>query len=461
MSPWPLRQSAVVFALVLAALPLVASGGSAVSASACSRSPGPVRSTSGVGKRVALTFDDGPTKFASQVLRILRQSNVRATFFVTGRAAVARPAQLRQVAAEGHLMAGHTYDHRYPHETPDGWTRGYMADQMVRTNRLISGVTGRPVCFFRPPGGYSSSGMYDAVRALDTAVVMWSIDTEDWKQPGTTTRAATSRIAGRATAGGAQTHPLVLFHDGKASHEPESRVSSNRSNTVAALPAVIAYYRAHGYRFVDLVGASGLPPEVTRLHLVATPKRVPAGGRSTLTGSVTATTGPVVDRPVTWSWRRRGTGSWQHGGSVRSGAQGGFRVTVRPLEDTEYRFTLPASSRYRPATGSVAVSAYTFPTAVTVTGPASITPGETAVVDISVTSNAVPRPGVTVGVTRTVQGATVVTRVTTDRAGRASFSDQPVTTSRYTFSVARALPYGPGSAVHDVAVGRSTAPEPE
>jgi hypothetical protein len=51
--------------------------------------------------------------------------------------------------------------------------------------------------------------------------------------------------------------------------------------------------------------------------------------------------------------------------------------------------------------------------------------------------------------------------VTTDRAGRASFSDQPVTTSRYTFSVARALSYGPGSAVHDVAVGRSTAPEPE
>jgi peptidoglycan/xylan/chitin deacetylase (PgdA/CDA1 family) len=114
MSPWPVRQFAVVFSLVPATLPLVASGGSAVSATACSRSPGPVRSTPGVGKRVALTFDDGPTKFASQVLRILRQSNVRATFFVTGRAAAARPAQLRQLAAGGHLMAGHTDDHRYP-----------------------------------------------------------------------------------------------------------------------------------------------------------------------------------------------------------------------------------------------------------------------------------------------------------------------------------------------------------
>ena len=234
MSPWPVRQFAVVFSLVPATLPLVASGGSAVSATACSRSPGPVRSTPGVGKRVALTFDDGPTKFASQVLRILRQSNVRATFFVTGRAAAARPAQLRQLAAEGHLMAGHTptitatprdggrLDPRL-HGRPDG-----AHEPAVQRCRRPAGV------LLRPAGGYSSSGTYDAVRAMHTAVMMWSIDTEDWKQPGATTREATRLIVGCATAGAAQTHPLVLFHDGKASHEPESQVSSNRSNTVAA-----------------------------------------------------------------------------------------------------------------------------------------------------------------------------------------------------------------------------------
>ena len=65
-----------------------------------------------------------------------------------------------------------------------------------------------------------------------------------------------------------------------------------------------------------------------------------------------------------------------------------------------------------------------------------------------------------VAVTRAVQGATVVTRVTTDRTGHAALSDQPATTSRYTFSVAKALPYEPGSAVHDVAVDQTTPPEP-
>jgi hypothetical protein len=302
--------------------------------------------------------------------------------------------------------------------------------------------------------------MYDAVRARRVAVVMWSIDTEDWKQPGTTTRGATRRIVGRATAGGAQTHPLVLFHDGKASHEPASQVSSNRSNTVAALPAVIAYYRAHGYRFVDLVGASGLPAEVTTMHLTAAPKRVPAGTRTTLTGTVTGTTGPVADRPITWYSRRPGGDTWKRSGTVTTGAQGGFRLTVRPEEDTAYRFELPASSRYGAATESVEVTAYTLPTAVTVTGPATITAGETAVVRIAVTSNGEPRPGSVVAVTRAVAGSTVVTRITTDHTGQASFSDQPATTSQYTFSVAKALPYDPGSTVYDVVVSQATPPEP-
>ena len=456
----PALKQAVVVALVLGTLTLVSSGGTAIATTACSQSVGPVRSAPGAGKTVALTFDDGPTKFTSQVLLILRRNDVRATFFVTGRSAAARPAQLHQVAAEGHLIAGHTYDHRYPHETADGWTRGYIDDQLVRTNRLITEATGRPVCFFRPPGGYASSGMYDAVRARRMAVVMWSIDTEDWKQPSTSTRAATRRIVGRATAGGAQTHPLVLFHDGKASHEPASQVSSNRSNTVAALPAVIAFYRAHGYRFVDLAGASGLPAEVTTMHLTAAPKREPAGTRTTLTGTVTGTTGPVAARPITWFTRRPDDASWKRSGTVTTGAQGGFGLTVRPEDDTTYKFELPASSRYGGATASVEVSAYTLPTTVTVTGPATITAGDTAVLHIAVTSNGEARPGAAVVVTRVVQGSTVVTRLNTDHTGRASFSDQPATTSQYTFSVANALPYEPGSAVYDVVVDQATPPEP-
>lgn len=157
---------------------------------------------------------------------------------------------------------------------------------------------------------------------------MWSIDTEDWKQPGSTTVSATRRIVSRAAAGGAQTHPLVLFHDGKASHEPEAQVSSNRSNTVAALPRVIAYYRSKGYRFVDLAGRSGLPVESTTMRVSATPAKVPASTRSILTGAVAATTGPVANRGVAWLSRWAGALTWRPRGTVTTTTSGAFRLRV-------------------------------------------------------------------------------------------------------------------------------------
>lgn len=82
------------------------------------------------------------------------------------------------------------------------------------------------------------------------SVVLRSVDTLDWRQPTFTTAAARSAIVARATVVGGQRHPIVLLHAGKASSEPDSVVSPNRSNTVAAVPAIIDWYAAHGYRFV-------------------------------------------------------------------------------------------------------------------------------------------------------------------------------------------------------------------
>ncbi|QNN53535.1 polysaccharide deacetylase family protein [Nocardioides mesophilus] len=427
----------------------------------CSRAAGPVRSAPGTGKTVALTFDDGPTAFTPQVLRILRNNNVRATFFMTGRHAAARPKILQQVADEGHLVAGHTFDHDYPGQVSGGWTRSYVADQFDRTNQVLSTGTNKPICFFRPPGGYQTSGMYDAARAIGTAVVMWSIDSEDWKQPGRTTAAATQRIVGRATAGGAQTHPLVLFHDGKASHELESQVSSNRSNTVAALPRVIAYYRAHGYRFVDLAGGSGLPPETTTMRVSASPTRVPARTDSVLTGSVTATTGPVAHRVVTWFSRPVGSGTWVRRGAIDTSASGGFGLSVRPVTDTEYRFELAASARYRTTTERAMVSTYTVATSVVITGETEITSGDSVTLHITVTSDGRPRAGATVAITRAGENGIVTDRVTSDAAGHATFVDQPTATTHYAMTVPKRLPYESGSGVRDVAVTPAPAPAPQ
>lgn len=453
-------SAAVGAALMLTVAVVPTATSTAAGRERCSRAVGPTFYAPGSGKTVALSFDDGPTKFTPQVLRILRAHDVRATFFVTGRHAAARPRLLRQVVAEGHLLAGHTFDHDYPDQVSGGWTRSYVAEQMRRTNRVLSAVTHQPICFFRPPGGHQTSGMYDAARAHGVEVVLWSVSSGDWAQPASTTAAATQNIIDRATAGGSQTHPSVLMHDGKGSHEPESEVSSNRSNTVAALPAIIRYYRSNGYRFVDHSGRSGLPPQRTTLRIATAPATIPAGTRTVLKGTVAATTGPVVRQEVAWSTRRPGARRWRRGGAVSTDAAGGFRLGVKPRSDTAYRFVLPATPRYRRAVGQVAVSTHRVATHLTVAGPTSIAAGDSVSLEVAVTSDAHPRAGESVVVRRRVDGVVVTSRVRTDAKGRATFTDQPTASTRYTLTVPRRLPYEAGSGRHEVAVEPVDPTEP-
>lgn len=214
-----------------------------------------VTSAPGTGKTVALTFDDGPGPDDAALLQILAAHHVPATFFLTGVHAAAQPAQVRALAQAGQLVADHSYDHRYPREVSGGWTVPYLLDQITRTNAVLTNQIKTPVCFFRPPGGFEDS-VLEAASAEGMTAVLWSVDSYDWKQPDHVTAAATQAIVAAATKVGTQTHPVVLLHSAKASHEPSSVVSPFRGNTLAALPQIIDWYAAHGYRFVDLTGRS-------------------------------------------------------------------------------------------------------------------------------------------------------------------------------------------------------------
>lgn len=209
----------------------------------------------GSGKTVALTFDDGPAPADPAILDVLAQHKVKATFFLTGQHAQALPDVVKRMAREGHVVADHSWDHKYPSAVPGGWTSAHVTDQSKRTNALLTQLTGRPICFHRPPGGYKD-GVLAATSKLGLTSVMWSVDSMDWQQPGSTTAAATADIVARSTEAGKQQHPIVLMHSGKASHEPDSKTSPNRSNTVAALPKIIEWYKANGYVFVTMDGRS-------------------------------------------------------------------------------------------------------------------------------------------------------------------------------------------------------------
>jgi peptidoglycan/xylan/chitin deacetylase (PgdA/CDA1 family) len=212
-------------------------------ANTCPAAPyGIQRSAPGAGRTVALTFDDGPGASTDAILQILREQNVRATFFNVGVNESVRPATVRAMRDQGHLLANHTWSH------PDmtRLTSAQQAAEMDNESNQQASITGSFPCFFRPPYGATNSTTLSLAQARRMAVFNWSVDTEDWKANGSADQSWVNRIISLAQAGGSQTHPVVLLHN-QANAMPA---------TVAALPAIIAFYRDRGYTFVDLMGRS-------------------------------------------------------------------------------------------------------------------------------------------------------------------------------------------------------------
>ena len=190
------------------------------------------------GKRVALTFDDGPAEpFTEQVLEILRQHQVPATFFVCGKNAEKYPALLRRIVAEGHEVGNHTYSHLFVYFQ----SRRRMAEEIDRTQAIIERITGIRPRIFRPPYGARWFGLVPTLQERGMHLILWSATGYDWKKdlPGIA-RAALQELKPGA---------IMLLHDGRDAR-PASEI--DRSRTVSALPAIIAGARQQGYTFAPL-----------------------------------------------------------------------------------------------------------------------------------------------------------------------------------------------------------------
>ncbi len=185
---------------------------------------------------VALTFDDGPSRYTSQVLRILEGEHVPATFFEVGAQMAGRARLLRRMLADGDAIGNHTYTHA---NVAGGGSRS----QITRTQRAIRSATGYTPCIFRPPYGATSGALVSEVRALGLTSVLWSVDPRDWTTPGT--GAIRARVLSQARRGG-----IVLMHDG----------GGPRSQTVAALRGIIRTFKARHYRFMTVPAALGYKP---------------------------------------------------------------------------------------------------------------------------------------------------------------------------------------------------------
>ena len=197
----------------------------------CTRaSPLVHRSGSTRGKRIALTFDDGPSEFTERVVGILDQHGAKGTFFDVGSEVPGKAAAMRKALRHGHELANHSLHHEsFP---------GYAS--MRETNARIEAATGFEPCAFRPPGGAFNSGVVSAAARNGMSTVIWDVDPRDWSRPGTS--AIYSRVVGAAHPGA-----IVVMHDG----------GGDRSQTVAALPRIIETLKGRGYDLVTVTQILG------------------------------------------------------------------------------------------------------------------------------------------------------------------------------------------------------------
>lgn len=125
---------------------------------------------------MAMTLDDGPSSLTPTFLDVLRDNHSAATFFMLGQNAQRHADTVARVAAEGHEVGNHTWDHPYLTKLTDAQVQAQLGD----TRALLQRLSGQSVPFFRPPGGYID----DHVIALaGQSAVLWSVDTRDWAGP--------------------------------------------------------------------------------------------------------------------------------------------------------------------------------------------------------------------------------------------------------------------------------------
>lgn len=182
-------------------------------------------------KIIALTIDDGPHyKTTPEILAVLKEKNVHATFFVLGANVDERPDILAQEAAEGHEIAIHGYHHN----SLVGISQLRIKEELSKTEEAIRKVLPLRPVLFRPPGGEYNDTVLTIAKEKGYSIVLWNIDPKDWTRPPV--QAVRDNVL-KAIAPGS----IILLHDGQYPLP-----------TPKALALIIDQLREQGYDFVTV-----------------------------------------------------------------------------------------------------------------------------------------------------------------------------------------------------------------
>lgn len=199
--------------------------------------PGTIRTVPFPFKAVSLTFDDGPSpEWTPKILDVLDRHQVKATFFMVGRAVEEHPDIVREVRRRGHAVGSHSYTHRCLPLLDEA----ALCWELDATAAAIEKVLGPVPRLFRPPWGFFTRRVLDEARARGYLTVLWSRSTQDWRNVGA------DRVVDLATAGTLGAGEILLLHDG--GNYPGTGTTS-RQETVEALDRLIPALEARGYQF--------------------------------------------------------------------------------------------------------------------------------------------------------------------------------------------------------------------
>ncbi|MBC8494567.1 polysaccharide deacetylase family protein [archaeon] len=183
-------------------------------------------------KIVALTFDDGPGEDTETILNILKEKDVKATFFVTGIRVEEKPDILKRTTVEGHEIGIHGMTHKL------FVIKNYY--ELANNKEQVENIINQTVKYYRPAYGFKTSCTLRTARKLGLQTVTWNIFPMDYNKPGE--EVLVSRVIRNLKPGS-----IIALHDGPA----------EREQTNNALPIIIDQAREQGYRFVTITELLG------------------------------------------------------------------------------------------------------------------------------------------------------------------------------------------------------------
>jgi peptidoglycan/xylan/chitin deacetylase (PgdA/CDA1 family) len=179
---------------------------------------------------VAMTFDDGPSaENTPRLLEMLKQRNIKATFFLIGQNAASIPDIVRRILADGHEIGNHSWTHPQLSKLSDD----RVTAEITKTQDAIKDASGFIPTLLRPPYGAITPRQREWIQTqFGLNIILWSVDPLDWKRPGASV--ITQRILGQVRPGA-----IILSHD-------------IHKQTVDAMPATLDGLIAKGYKFVTV-----------------------------------------------------------------------------------------------------------------------------------------------------------------------------------------------------------------